>query len=351
MKLDLWPQRDRAAWDSACAKGDLLDGGGLAASWRETTKKAVKDAYGRYLTHLAFEDQLYPNEGPVDRITEQRLRTFIAELQLTVAPITLRNRIINLGEAVRVMAPGTDFPYLRRARARLKARARPVRNKRRQIAPINDLIRVGLGLIERAEHGEVEREIWRAALYRDGLMILILVCRPIRRRNVAAMLIGRHLVRRGAAYVISFEGEEMKNRRPLEQPLDPGLTHLIDRYLGHYRPQLLGASSSDHVWISSRGRAMSDWMIYHSIVTRTQAAFGFGIPPHRFRDSVVTTLCEEMWEQIWLAPILLHHVDHRIVEMHYNQAYDASSVQTWQRFVAKHRQRVRRGKARRTEAG
>jgi hypothetical protein len=351
MKVELWPPRDRAAWEAAFAKGDLLDGGGLAAQWRDTTKKAVQDAYGRYLTHLAFQGRLDPNEGPAERGSEDRLRSFIAELQLSVAPITLRNRITNLGEAMRVMAPGSDFAYLRRARARLKAQARPVRNKRRQIAPIHDLIRVGLELMERAEQAAAEPEVRRAALYRDGLMILLLVCRPIRRRNIAAMLVGRHLVRRGDAYLITFEGTETKNGRPFEQPFDPAVTRFIDRYLGHYRPQLLGASSSKHVWISSCGLAMSDWMVYGTIVARTRAALGFAVPPHRFRDSVVTTLCEKTPEQIWLAPILLHHADHRIAEMHYNQARDASSVQNWQQFVAKRRRGVLRGKARRTETG
>jgi hypothetical protein len=351
MKVDLWPPRDRAAWEAAFVKGDLLDGGGLAAQWRDTTEKAVQDAYGRYLTHLAFQGGLDPSEGPAERVSEDKLRSFIAELQLSVAPVTLRKRITNLAEALRVMAPGTDFPYLRRARARLKAQARPVRNKRLQIAQIHDLVRLGLALMQRAEQATAEREVWRAALYRDGLMILLLVCRPIRRRNLAAMLVGRHLVRRGDAYLIAFEDAEMKNRRRLEQPLDPALTSFIERYLDHYRLQLLGASSSEHIWISSRGMAMSDWMIYGAIVTRTRAVLGFAVPPHRFRDSVVTTLCEETPEQIWLAPILLHHVDHRTAEMHYNQARDFSSVRDWQQFVAKRRRSLRRAKERQVETG
>lgn len=351
MKVELWPPRDRAAWEAAFVKGDLLDGDGPAAEWRDTTKKAVRDAYGRYLTHLAFQGWLDPSEGPAERISRDRLRSFIADLQLSVAPITLRNRITNLGEAVRVMAPGSDFPYLRRARARLKARARPTRNKRLQIAPIQDLIRLGLELMKRAEQTKGAAEISRAALYRDGLMILVLVCRPIRRRNLAAMLIGCHLVRRRDSYLITLEGAETKNRRRFEQPLHPTLTRFIDRYIGHYRPQLLRASSSEHVWITSRGTAMSDFEIYRRIVVQTRAAFGFGVPPHRFRDSVVTSLCDEMPEEIWLAPILLHHVDHRVAEMHYNQAHDASSVRTWQQFVATRRRRVLRAKGHKVERG
>ena len=52
-------------------------------------------------------------------------------------------------------------------------------------------------------------------------------------------------------------------------------------------------------------------------------------------------LCEENPEQIWLAPILLHHADHRTAEMHYNQAHNSSAVRDWQEHVAKRRRSVR----------
>lgn len=165
----------------------------------------MQDAYGRWLTFLALNGWLDPDAGPADRLTMERLRAFIAELEREVAPITVRNRITNLAEALRVMAPGADFPWLRRARARLKAGARPSRDKRRQIVPIRDLFLLGLELMERAERGDCPREVWRAALYRDGLMITMLACRPIRRGSLAAMRIGEHLVKNGDAYQIALD--------------------------------------------------------------------------------------------------------------------------------------------------
>ncbi len=52
LKLPQWPDADRLAWEAAVAEGDLLNGGGLAARWRETTRKTVQDANGRWLTFL-----------------------------------------------------------------------------------------------------------------------------------------------------------------------------------------------------------------------------------------------------------------------------------------------------------
>jgi hypothetical protein len=46
----------------------------------------------------------------------------------------------------------------------------------------------------------------------------------MRRSNVAAMVLGQHLVRRGDHCVLRFDEDETKNRRFFEQPLAPELT-------------------------------------------------------------------------------------------------------------------------------
>lgn len=79
-------------------------------------------AYDRWLTFLALNRLLDPNQSPGERLTPKQLCACIDELAATVAPYTLRSRIRDLGQALRVMAPEHDFPYLRRAIARLKAR-------------------------------------------------------------------------------------------------------------------------------------------------------------------------------------------------------------------------------------
>ncbi len=335
LKLEHWPSADRAAWLDATAERGLLEVGGAAANWRDTTKKAVLDAYGRWLTFLQLNGLLDENESPTERFTEDRLRRYLANLDGSVAPITCRNLITNLSEALRVMAPEMDQTLLRRARARLKTRARPARNKHEQIVPVDELLRLGFDLMRQAEHEYEGREVWRAAVYRDGLTIALLACRPIRRRNLAAMRLDHHLIKQGTSYYIAFSPAETKNRRTFDQPLSSHFTEHVDQYLQRFRPLLLNGRDSDRVWISWRAQPMSDASLYGAIRSRTKTAFGVGIPPHRFRDSAVTTLSRLHPESIHIAQALLHHSDYATSEAYYNQARDTEAVQAWHASLRK----------------
>jgi hypothetical protein len=73
LKLPRWPNADRSAWKAAVAEGGLLDGGGLAAHWRDTTRKTVQDAYGRWLTFLDLNGRLDPAASPADRLSPEHL--------------------------------------------------------------------------------------------------------------------------------------------------------------------------------------------------------------------------------------------------------------------------------------
>jgi integrase len=178
-------------------------------------------------------------------------------------------------------------------------------------------------------------------MFRDGLMVLMLACRPLRRKRFAGLRLGQHLVKRGDVYVLLLEEHETKNHRHFEQPLPPALTPLIARYLEQYRPQLLGggmggedgATGEDHLWVSWRGEPLAETGVYASVTSRTKEAFGIAIPPHRFRDSAVTSLGETDPELVWLAPALLHHADRHIAERHYDQARDTRAIGLWQEHI------------------
>ena len=342
MPLLEWPKEDRAAWEAATQMRHLLDNPGLAAHWRPETKRSIIAAYGRYLTFLNRNGWLDRADGPEARLTEDWLRAYHAELQGQIASVTLASRFRGLAEALRVMTRGAHVPpYLNRARYRLKARARASRNKRSRLVPMQQLFQLGLDLMEKAETGAFERELWRASTYRDGIVIVILAMRTIRRSNLAGMRLGTNLIKIGDCYHLSFEGTETKNHRDYELPLHASLTPYIERYLAHYRPILLGSREDDHVWISWRNIPMSDASLYGKIIQHTAAAFGRSLSPHLFRDAAVTSLGEEDPELVWLSMSLLHHSDPRIAQKHYDHARDSVAVRQHQGVVLGQRRKMR----------
>lgn len=340
MPLAEWPALDRGAWAAAVMDAGMLDDSGLAAHWRPETRRSVVRAYGRYLTFLDRHDWLDREAGPAARLTPDRLRAYVAELSGQVAPVTLSGRITELSEALRVMAPRTSYSYLNLARRRLKARARPSRDKRQRLVPTKSLIGLGFNLMARAETEPFPRELWQACTYRDGLIIVILALRPVRLRNLAAMRLHVNLTRAGDAYQLAFDSDCTKNHRSYVRPLNPRLTPYIERYLTHYRPLLLGTWESDHVWISWRSKSMDEGSLYGNITKRTKAVFGCALSPHLFRDATMTSLAEQNPEHVWLGMALLHHADPRIAERHYNQALDATAVERYQDAIRDDRRTI-----------
>lgn len=192
-----WPEPDRAAWAAATTPGDRLEPEGVATGWKDATQGAIADSYGYWLHWLDREGLLDRKAGPGDRAQRDVLTRYLAELRQGVAPFTLATRISGLGAALHVMVPAVDWGWLRRAGGRLRLQASPVRNKRGRLQTPAELIALGQSLMTRAESGKEEQARWDAALYRDGLLIAFLASRPIRRKNLAAITVGRHLLRAG----------------------------------------------------------------------------------------------------------------------------------------------------------
>ncbi len=340
MPLGEWPSLDGQAWGTAIRTADVLGEQGLAAHWRPKTQRSVVAAYGRYLTFLERTGELDRKAGPENRLSKERLRGFIAELEETVSSVTLAGRLRNLVEALRVMVPGACYPYLNLARRRAKARQRSSRNKKARIVHSRVLFELGLSLMRRAESDQFGWAILSSCLYRDGLIILILACRPIRLANMTGLRIGVDFLKTGDSYQIALRGTDTKNHRPYDRPLDAMLTPYIDRYLDMYRPKLLGTSESQHMWISHTGNPITDRNLYGQITLHTKKAFGQPLCPHLFRDCAATSLGEENPEHAWLSMSLLHHADPRITEKHYDQATAIDAVRKYQREISAQRNRI-----------
>jgi site-specific recombinase XerC len=263
-------------------------------------------------------------------VTRERVEAYVDQLHGLNHSSTIAARIAQLCRAMGVMAPTVDWRWLRRTANRLARSATPARDDRARLLPAHVLFQLGRNLMQRAETapGTIG---WRKALrFRDGLMIAMLCVCPLRARNVAQMMVGTHLQRRGDSLWAIFEPEETKNHRPIELPLPDEFTGWVDRYLADYRPLLAGRGTTpvagETLWISHRGLPLTAKEVGQRISAVTHRELGQSVNPHLFRKVVTTELAIDDPGHVGVSQSLLAHANYRTTERAYNlgRAIDAA---------------------------
>ena len=180
------------------------------------------------------------------------------------------------------------------------------------------LFDLGLALMDRAD--AVSQEAARARQYRDGLLIALLIARPIRRRSLSQLTSHRNLRRVQDYYVLILEAEDTKSRSGTGFPLPQLLTPYLERYVDHYRLLFPRARELEALWLSAKGCALGAEAIYDCICRRTEEAFGWSIHPHLFRDIAATAIARDMPQALAVASDLLTHVNVETTLRHYSHA-------------------------------
>lgn len=75
-------------------------------------------------------------------------------------------------------------------------------------------------------------------MVRNGLMQVLLAAYPMRRRNFAALEIGRSIVKQDGTWWILLTASKTKEKRADERPIEDYIGKAIDKYLQTYRPIL-----------------------------------------------------------------------------------------------------------------
>ena len=242
--------------------------------------------------------------------------------------------------ALRVLASEQDWVWLTQVYKTLRARVRPVRDKRQRLRPVHDLVSLGCRLMDQVDITDAWSPRRRAVEYRDGLMICLLAYRPLRLKNFAAMRLGTHLVEARGHYGIIFPASEMKNRVPYEAVIPEALEDRLRHYLQHHRPVLLHGEQGnltpdiDAVWVSEIGTHLEAGALATRIRRRTEASFGKSIPPHWFRDAAATTIAVEDPVHARDSPLVLGHAGLATTEKHYNQARSLQASRRHQAMLA-----------------
>ena len=343
-----WPAADRAAWDRAAAPGSLLEPGGLAAGWRPATRQHVIGSYGSWLAWLKRQGQLEAAAEPVALCTPEAVAAYATELLERVALKTSAMRLVGLQRALVAMYPQQDWTFIYRLVARLPRDKAASSAKRARLRSPVELLALGRQRMAEAEADPSLRPVLRALAYRDGLLLAILATRPLRRRNLVGLELGRHLVRLDGIWWLLIPAEETKTGVPIEVVFPAGLVPELQTYLERHRPVLCrcnGASwPSDRgpLWLSRRGRPLQPHTLTVLVEQLTAKAFGQALGPHAFRDCVATTIAIEDPEHVRVAAMVLGHRTFATTQRHYNLARTLDAARVYQQALATRRRNTSR---------
>ena len=324
LKLAFWPAEDRRRWELALEPGDYFDDtkGARANHANKSNIKAEK-GYGRFLTDLHYHDKEAIKLPPEERITPERVKAYVVRLRdIGNSTATILARLQELLEVAKVIDPAKDWSFINDRASRVRAQHKPVRNKK-DIRLSDELLTLGLNLMAKASEYE---GFVAAILFLDGLMIAFLALIPVRRRNLAVLMLGENLVLIDGGWLVLYDETETKTHEPHEALLPGILNEPLQTYLSIHRPRLLirkGRWTNDHkgsLWISKDGSSMTEDGIANRITLRTMAEFGKAMSIHAFRYAAATTTAIEAPEHVRIAAPLLGHRTFSTTETYYQQA-------------------------------
>ena len=275
--------------------------------------------------------------APAERLSIERIQRFAAHLAETNIPRSVAKGVHALYLAARVMVPEREWIWLKAVIARLYLAA-PAHIQNRPVITSVQLLELGQQLMDESQPAAVTPISKRDAVrYRDGLMIALLAFIPLRRRNLAALEIGRHLVQEGDGWFVIIPREETKTRALIEFPVPELLRSYLAVYLNVVRPRILRHPTCATLWVSSRGGALPYRAIYDIISRHSSSHLGFRVAPHDARDAAATTWALSAPSRIGVARDLLSHSDLRTTTKYYNRARGIEASRAYAQMIAERR--------------
>lgn len=313
-----WPAGDRLAWEQAIATGDPLEDEGPAAHWAPRTKQTNLQHYGRWLGWLLWRDILDPNATPTARVTRELVGAYNRHLSSIVAPRTRLSMLVGLKVMMQAMAPRQSWRWLQDTCNRIQRTAKPKTDKRGRVRPSCEISAAALAELRRLP-APIET-LTEAIRYRDALMLALMVARPLRKMNVAALTLGQHLRKIGSAWLITLAANETKTKQPIEYWFPDHLLGWLERYLSEVRPLFPGAAESKCLWLNQYGPDLGSQFVYFSVTRLTKRLLGGPLNPHLLRDCAASSLAMESADLARAAAPLLGHRHFSTTERYYIQA-------------------------------
>ncbi|HEY9716112.1 MAG TPA: site-specific integrase [Trichormus sp.] len=318
LRFDDWPQTDRQKWKAAFKSNEFLEEEGAGAHLSPATRAALKGAYGRFLGFLSRHGAERLDRPPAGRIDHVIVAKYVEQMWESCLASTIANELHHVRLALSAICPGADLGWLQIITKRIAAQAKR-RPERHHLITSERLYALGQELMDRAVAEVDGASVAKATAfdYRDGLIIALLATIPLRRRTLASLRIGKHLVKSGSLWALEITAADTKSRRQLDYSIAPELSARIDVYLAKFRAHVPGAGMHDALWVSNKGAAMTAGAIYDAVRRRTQEAFGFAVNLHRFRHAAATFWSMQDPKNVRGMKDLLGQASFRTTEKHY----------------------------------
>jgi integrase/recombinase XerD len=285
-----WPIEDQHRWEAAFKCGDLFDENGAGTRLAAATRRLRLASYGRFLGFMSAKHLKLLNRPPDARIGRRIPTEYVAWRRRSCGDISLASDLCSLCGTLKLLCPNSDWSWLQSIANKIGAAATPPARKYNLVTS-DRLYALGIELMNSAVTAAdaVERTSARRAIqYRDGLIISILAMIPLRRGTLAALQIGRHLIKVGDHWELDIPAVHTKTRRPLDYSIPKDLSARIDLYLERFRSRIRGSDKHAGLWSSHHSIPMRPDSINVAVQKRTKKAFGFGVNLHRFRHAAAT---------------------------------------------------------------
>ena len=225
--------------------------------------------------------------APADRLSPSLISQYVTVRRQSCSERTVASDLRKLRAALQLVCPTSNWSWLLEIAKRIEAQA-PPKPERHHLVTSERLYALGMELMD-----------------------------PLRRRTLAALRIGKHVVKTGQVWALEIPAEDTKTRRPLDYPVSPELSERIDVYLSNFRCRISGTDTHDGLWASDQGRRMDHGSIYAAVRKRTRKAFGFAVNLHRFRHAAATLWSIRDPSNVRGARDLLGQASFQTTERHY----------------------------------
>jgi integrase len=301
-------------------EGDRFEASGPGSHLAAATRQNLWISYARFLGFISANRPELLRLAPEARINRLVVTEYVAWRSCGYGMVA--SDLAGLRGALRLICPGVDWSWLLSLSKRFKAAA-PRKARKYHLVTSEHLYLLGIDLMDcAAAESEGAKLISKelALQFRDGLLIALAALIPLRRRTLAALRVGRQLVKTGNLWALDIPAVDTKTRRALDYPLSEDMSKRIDLYLDRFRNQISGADGHTGLWGSNKRKPMSAIAIYNAVRRRTKKAFGFAVNLHRFRHATATFWSIHDPENVRGVKDLLGHASFSMTEKHYVMA-------------------------------